>query len=208
MGPINPGGLTPISIQGDSNIVLQSAGEALGVPGDQIREAVDAALNERQKRQLERDAVDIFAPPKKEAGATVEFPGLHIITLETIRDMPTTEMLEDAEPEEIYEDYERLTIVIRAINLDDNKAGWAGVAFFKSSYHRLRIILPPFIDRERLMKLSVDTAIHARCVVVSRIDRSGTYIPRLIHVQSIEEMEEGKAEAESRPLPEGKRKQP
>jgi hypothetical protein len=192
-----PGGPAPISIQGDSNVVLQAAGEALGVPSEQVRNAVETALNDRQKRQLERDAVNVFVPPKKEAGATIEYPGLHVVSPETVRDMPTPEMLEDVEPEEIYEDYERLTIVIRAINLDDNKTGWAGVAFFRASYYRLRIILPPFIDRERLMKVAVDNAIHARCVVVSRLDKNGTYVPRLIHVQSIEELEEGgKDEAE------------
>jgi hypothetical protein len=180
-----PTGPPSVNIQGDNNVVLQLTGESLGLPPDEVKSAIERALSERDRRQVERDAAAIFSPSKRELGATLEFPGLYKVSPETAREVHDLVMLQDDDREEYVEPVEKFPVYVTQLNMDDTKTGWAGYVPVGDTKHRLRLILPLGTDLIRLRKLPEDEPIFVDGSILMRMDKSGEYAPKLLYISRL-----------------------
>lgn len=111
-------------INGDNNAVVMITAEEFGRSPDQVREIIqDVASSHR--RRLAKNAVDVIAPAKREAGAGLHWDsGVPAIPPAVVDASPSDVGNDPYESEVSYSDVD---IQIRALDRDKASSGWAAV---------------------------------------------------------------------------------
>jgi hypothetical protein len=179
-------------IEGDYNIIVSGVAADAGVSPEQVRRVIEGAFNEREKKRLGRNAIDVVAPAKREEGATITAAPDHSIKLDqnTIREIPASgDFTDDDEPSEVIHN---LSIDIRRSDRDERNVGWAGWVKIREFEGRLKMVLVPGINPERLRNLSYEGPITADVeVFYRRRGDSGALKPYVMHVYRVQGIDGG-----------------
>jgi hypothetical protein len=167
------------TIEANNNVIINIGAGMVEMKPEEFRAIVESAVGSRA--ELAKDAVKIIRPAKADKNAEIVFddnPDLSIKP-ETIRAVPS--YLQDDISDETISDYENVDIVIRAIDLDSFKRGWA-VVIPEIHQKRMPLQLDRAIDPELLMG---KREIKGDVTVVFVKDPQGKEIPQKVYLRKL-----------------------
>jgi hypothetical protein len=173
----------PASLLGDYNVFVTIASNNLERDAQVIRDAIDKALTERDKRALARDAADVAAPAR--GGGAVTIDGLGTLSSGSIAAIPSHEELDIVDDEEFSETRENVDIYIRAADLDHARSGWAGLITVGDQQQRVRMVIVPGIDLEKLKAMADMGPIKGDITVFYKRGRDGEWRAYVMHLYSV-----------------------
>lgn len=180
-----------IHIEGDYNTIINLTADEAGLPPETVKDAIEKALTERDKAKLGKNAVDITQPAKRERRSTIQGGPDRSVELsrETIDQFPGRgDLVEEAEPsDQVF----GLRVDIRRLDKDERHVGWIGQVTIGEYTGRIKLVLVPGIDPEKLKDLSDKGPIIVDGIVFFRKGRNGELRPYVIHVYSVQGLENG-----------------
>jgi hypothetical protein len=195
-----------VVIQNNNNIVIEMGAKLFAITSEDFQDIIERNIKDKDK--LSRDAVRIIKPAKRddEASITLNNDESLRIQAETVRAMPSQardieneslriqaetvrampSQVRVIEDEEYPEDFDNVDIVIRAMDLDSIKKGWAAVipSLWKN---RIKLQLAPNIDSEYLMTHS---QINGNVTVIFESNKEQNKKPKLIYLREIKKPEQ------------------
>jgi len=166
-----------LAIEKNINVIINMGSDITQVDPDKFKSIIESSLKGKEKRIL-NDAIGFLRPATRDPDAAITFnqDDNLSITPEAILSYPK----QKPEPEETMEVYENVDMIIRAIDLDSAKRGWAAIIPAISD-RRIRLELAPHIDPITLM---THPTVKANVTVLFRETDKGK-IPRLIHLSEV-----------------------
>lgn len=172
----------PPSIQGDYNMIMNVAGDVIGVDREQIEQSLEKRHAGRKAIPLAKRALQFIRPAKGEPGAGVEGGGTRL-SPETVRAAPGAADVEAADETEDQDPLLAQQVVIHATDLDSKKSGWA--CHLPGRWEkRLRMQLFPSVDASAIYG---KREITADVILMSRADEDGEMIPYLAIITRLHE---------------------
>lgn len=167
------------TLQAVQNVFIVNGANLSGVDEQKFRSAIQEVLYKND--HLQKDAVKVVKPAKRDAEATIVFNNDPVATIDNkaVRAMPGS-ALDEAREEEM-DDFTDVEIEIRATDLDSNKRGW-GAVVPSVSPRRVRMHLDPEI---KIYDLLGKQSIRGDITVIYRRDDKGTRFPTLVFLRSI-----------------------
>lgn len=167
------------TLQAVQNVFIVNGANLSGVDEQKFRSAIQEVLYKND--HLQKDAVKVVKPAKRDAEATIVFNNDPVATIDNkaVRAMPGS-ALDEAREEEM-DDFADVEIEIRATDLDSNKRGW-GAVVPSVSPRRVRMHLDPEI---KIYDLLGKQSIRGDITVIYRRDDKGTRFPTLVFLRSI-----------------------
>lgn len=167
------------TLQAVQNVFIVNGANLSGVDEQKFRRAIQEVLYKND--HLQKDAVKVVKPAKRDAEATIVFNNDPVATIDNkaVRAMPGS-ALDEAREEEM-DDFADVEIEIRATDLDSNKRGW-GAVVPSVSPRRVRMHLDPEI---KIYDLLGKQSIRGDITVIYRRDDKGTRFPTLVFLRSI-----------------------
>jgi len=184
-GRSNAGSDNKNTLEVNNNIVINMGADFVEMKSDEFRSAVEAGVKDKEK--LTRNAVRFVKPAKRDPEAHIRFDNEKKLQInpETVKAMPRH--IAEPEPEETVEDHDRVEVIIRAVDLDSHRKGWAAI-IPDISERRVKLQLDPHIDGEVLMQ---HPAAIANVTAIFKYDEEGKKIPTLYFVREVYEYTEG-----------------
>lgn len=144
------------------------------ISGEKIREEVEKGT---RKLSIGNAVKKLILPVKRETDAIIRSGDLQINRAQ-INETPSLIDLEHEDDYEITESYLGVDIEIRAVDMDKNSQGWAGV--IKGVYEkRLKMIIFPSLDKAKLFGRET---IRGDVIVMLRKQADGDYLPYEFHL--------------------------
>lgn len=174
------GDKTPENLTDGYNKTIIHAENCFQINGDVIRESVDDAMKGTRKLSVANAVKKIILPVKKEPDAIIRSGDLQINRAQ-INETPNLIDLEYEEDYEIKESHVNVDIEIRAVDMDKNSQGWAGVIRGVCD-KRLKMIIFPSIDKGKLFGREV---IKGDVIIMLRKQVDGDYLPYEFHLLNL-----------------------
>ena len=159
-------------IEANNNTIINIGSEMVSMKPDDYKKIIVDAIN--NKADLAKDAIKVIRPAKSDPKASIVFDGHQELSIspDVIRAIPT--YLQDDISDESINDFDKVEILIRAIDLDSFKRGWA-VVIPDVSEKRIPLQIDKKIDPERLLGLKFFTG---DVTVIFQKDNSGKDVPQ------------------------------
>lgn len=172
------------TLEANNTVVINIGADFVEMKSEEFRSAIEAGVKDKDK--LAKNAVRFVKPAKRDLEAYIRFDSEKKLQInpETVKAMPGH--ITDPEPEETVEDYERVEVIIRAVDLDSYRKGWAAIVP-EISEKRVKLQLDPHIDGELLMQ---HPAAIANVTAIFKYDQEGKKIPTLYFVREVYEYTE------------------
>ena len=173
------------TLEANNNVVINIGADFDEMKAAEFRSAVEAGVKDKDK--LTKNAVRFVKPAKRDPEAHIRFDNEKKLQInpETVKAMPGH--ITEPEPEETVEDHDRVEFIIRAVDLDSHRKGWAAI-IPDISERRVKLQLDPHIDGELLMQ---HPAAIANVTAIFRYDEEGKKVPILYFVREVYEYTEG-----------------
>jgi len=183
-GKTNASSENKAKLEANNNIVINVGADFVEMKADEFRSAVEAGVKDKEK--LTKNAVRFVKPAKRDPEAHIRFDNDKKLQInpEAVKAMPSH--VAEPEPEEAIEDHDRVEVIIRAVDLDSHRKGWAAI-IPDISERRVKLQLDPHIDGEQLMQ---HPAAIANVTGIFKYDEEGKKIPTLYFVRDIYEYTE------------------
>jgi hypothetical protein len=168
------------TIEANNNVIINVGAGMVEMSPNEFRAIVESAVG--NKADLAKDAVKLVRPAKRSANAFIAFDDDDRLRIEpeTVQAIPS--YLKDDIEDESIDDYENVEIVIRALDFDSLKKGWA-VVIPSLSEKRMKLQLDKSIDPEILYgKRSVIGDV----TIIFKKDSGGNDIPTKAFLRRIQ----------------------
>ncbi|HET7833765.1 MAG TPA: hypothetical protein VFK88_12460 [Gallionella sp.] len=173
------------TLEANNDVVINVGANLLNMSPDEFQSAVVSGIKDKDK--LAQHASRFVKPAKRDGDAHIRFDDAKELQVnsDSIKAMPSH--IIDPDPEESAEDYDHVEVVIRAIDLDSHRKGWAAI-IPDISDRRVKLQLDPHIDGETLMQ---HPAAIANVTAVFKADKEGNKLPTLYFLRDIHEFTKG-----------------
>lgn len=174
------GDKTPKNLSEGYNKTIVYAQNYFQISEDKIREEVEDFIKGTRKLSIGNAVKRIIIPVKREPEAIIRSGDLQINRAQ-INETPSLVDLEYEDDYEITESLIGVDIEIRAIDMDKNSQGWAGV--IKGVYERrLKMVIFPSLDKAKLFGRET---IKGDVMVRLRKQADGDYLPYEFHLLNL-----------------------
>lgn len=172
-------------LEANNNIVINIGANLIEMKSEEFRSAVEAGVKDKDK--LIKNAIRFVKPAKRDPEAHIRFDDNTKLQInsDAVKAMPSH--IIESEPEEVVEDHDRVEVLIRAVDLDSRRKGWAAI-IPNISNRRVKLQLDPHIDGETLMQ---HPAAIANVTVIFKYVAEGERVPVLYFVREIYEFTQG-----------------
>lgn len=166
-------------IENNINIVINSGADMVQMEPSEFRSIIEESIEDKDR--LSKDSIKFIKPAKRDNDADITFDNDPdtAVTKESVKVMPR--FLTEPENEEAIEDFDETEVVIRAIDLDSYRRGWAAIVPTISN-KRVKLQLDPHINSEDLMQ---HPTLLGSITVIFKYDESGNKIPSLYFLREI-----------------------
>ena len=180
-GKANTGEENKAKLEVNNNFIINLGADFIEMKSAEFRSALEAGIKDKDK--LAKDAVRFVKPAKRDPEAHIRFDNDKKLQInpETVKAMPSH--IAEADPVEIVEDFDRVEVLIRAVDLDSHRKGWAAI-ISDISERRVKLHLDPHIDGGTLM---LHPAAIANVTAIFKSDEEGKKIPILYFLREVHE---------------------
>lgn len=167
-------------IEANNNIIINIGAGEVDIDSEDLKEIISGVI--KSNPSITDAAVEVVSPARKDPNARIVINEQEELTItpKAIEAMPKVKPQE--EEHEVVEDFQEITLEIRATDLDSTKRGWAVVPVDLTD-KRIRLHLDPTINIEALLERRTITG-SATVVFIQKGDKKE---PKLVFLRSIQE---------------------
>ncbi|WP_022949502.1 hypothetical protein [Methylohalobius crimeensis] len=167
------------TIEANNNTIINIGAGMMEMSAEEFKALVDGAI--ANKAKLAKYAARVVKPAKNDPGASITFNGNEElrITPETVKAIP--DIVSDPENEEFVQDFEKISMELRATDLDSTKRGWA-VVVPAIGKERIKLQLDPGVSPERLYE---KRKFKGNATIIFQSDRKHNMVPKLVFLREI-----------------------
>jgi hypothetical protein len=175
------------TIEANNNVIINIGAGMVELSPESFKVLIDGAIKDKQK--LSKSAIRIVSPAKSDTEASIVFDDSADIKIDkaSVQAMPRS--VAEPEREEEIEDFENIEVILRAVDLDSHKRGWAAVLPSIHKTRRVRLQLDPTVDPNHLME---HPRIIGNVTVLYRFKDEGERYPYLVFLREIIEPQQQK----------------
>jgi hypothetical protein len=171
------------AIETSKNQTVQYIENYFNFPKEKIEESVSNIF--KKNKGILTHVKNFVAPAKRDKGAEI-IGGGRKIDKGSISDFPNDADIESEEEKEKQEPLQNVEIEIRAMDIDKNKSGWAGIlrSIKDLSDKRLKMQIYPTIQLEDVVE-DRHINIKGNIILVSKLQNDGNYKPYMFHLLEV-----------------------
>lgn len=173
----------PVSITGDYATYLNIAADQTGRTEQEVRTAVEKTVGTKRLALVQRAAIDLFRPAKRNGNGRILPRGLPPVSPQAVADFPDAVAELELDDDMVPMHLPRAKLMIRATDRDKSETGWAGrIETDDLKTKRLPLVLAPGLNPDELAEMH-DPEVEA--LIESRVKDDGTTKPIRIHVYRV-----------------------
>lgn len=168
------------SITANNNVIINIGAGEIGMSPEGFRSLIESSIAD--KKEFAKAAAKFVKPARGDLDASIVLDGMTdiAITPSAIAEMPEVVHIE---PISDAVEYEKVTLAIRAGDMDQVSSGWAGA--IKGETERLPIELDPALSPAQLFGRTSKEVIADVALIRKQDGRSGKMVPKSIFVRRI-----------------------